>query len=46
MLSVEEALLQLREAERRRDDAAARMDEMLTELGYAKSEGRDSPRRT
>ena len=46
VLSVEEALMQLREAERRRDDAAARMDEMLTELGYAKSDGRDSPRRT
>ncbi len=37
VLSVEEALAQLREAERRRDEAAARMDELLAELGYAKS---------
>ncbi len=36
VLSVEEALVQLREAERKRDEAAARMDELLTELGYAK----------
>ena len=33
--SVEEALAQLREAEQRRDEAAARMDELLAELGYA-----------
>ena len=33
--SVEEALAQLREAERDRDEAAARMDELLAELGYA-----------
>ena len=33
--SVEEALEQLRVAERRRDEAAARMDELLVELGYA-----------
>jgi len=35
VLSVEEALAQLREAEQRRDEAAARMDELLVELGYA-----------
>ena len=35
VLSVEESLAQLREAERRRDEAAARMDEMLAGLGYA-----------
>ena len=34
VLSVEEALAQLREAERRRDDAVARMDKLLAELGY------------
>ena len=33
--SVEEALAQLREAERRRDEAAERMDKLLAELGYA-----------
>ena len=33
--SVEEALAQLRKAERRRDEAAARMDEQLAGLGYA-----------
>ncbi|MXY80386.1 MAG: SAM-dependent DNA methyltransferase [Chloroflexi bacterium] len=33
--SVGEALAALREAERRRDDAAARMDALLSELGYA-----------
>ena len=33
--SVEEALAQLREAERKRDEAAGRMDELLAELGYA-----------
>ncbi len=36
VLSVEEALAQLREAERKRDEAAARMDELLAELGYAR----------
>ncbi len=36
VLSVEDALAQLREAERKRDEAAARMDELLAELGYAK----------
>ena len=34
--SVEEALAQLREAERKRDEAAARMDELLAELGYGR----------
>ena len=34
--SVEEALASLREAERRRDEAAAHMDALLAELGYAK----------
>ena len=34
VLSVEEALAQLREAERRRDETAARMDTLLAELGY------------
>ena len=33
-LSVADALVQLREAERRRDEATARMDELLAELGY------------
>ena len=33
--SVEEALKPLREAEQRRDEAAARMDELLAGLGYA-----------
>ena len=36
VVSVEEALGQLREAERRRDEAVARMDELLAELGFAK----------
>ena len=34
--SVEEALKLLGEAEQRRDEAAARMDKLLTELGYAR----------
>ena len=34
VMSVEEALAQLREAERRRDEAVAKMDELLAELGY------------
>ena len=34
--SVEEALAQLREAERRRDEAVARMDKLLAELGYVR----------
>ena len=35
-MSVEDALAQLREAERKRDEAVARMNELLAELGYAK----------
>ena len=34
--SVEDALAQLREAERKRDEAATRMDELLVELGYGR----------
>ena len=34
VMSVEEALAQLRDAERRRDEAVARMDELLAELGF------------
>ena len=34
VMSVEEALAQLRKAERRRDEAVAKMDELLAELGY------------
>ena len=34
--SVEEALEQLREAERRRGEALAKMDELLAELGYSR----------
>ena len=36
VMSIEEALAQLREAERRRDEAVARMDELLAEMGYAR----------
>ncbi|MEZ4554192.1 MAG: class I SAM-dependent DNA methyltransferase [Dehalococcoidia bacterium] len=36
MPSVEDALARLRDAERRRDEAAARMDALLMELGYAR----------
>ena len=36
VMSVEDALSQLREAERRRDEAVARMDELLSELGYVR----------
>ena len=36
VMSVEDALAQLREAERKRDEAVARMNELLAELGYAK----------
>ena len=36
VMSVEDALAQLREAERKRDEAEARMDELLEELGFAK----------
>ena len=34
VMSVEDALAQLREAEQRRDAAVARMDDLLAELGY------------
>ena len=34
VMSVEDALAQLSEAERKRDEAVARMDELLVELGY------------
>ena len=34
VMPVVEALAQLREAERRRDEAVARMDELLAEMGY------------
>ena len=36
VMPVEEALAQLREAERRRDEAVARMDQLLAEMGYAR----------
>ena len=36
MLSVEEALAQLRDAGQRCDEAASRMDALLKELGYAR----------
>ena len=36
VMLVEEALAQLREAEIRRDEAVARMDELLAEMGYAR----------
>ena len=36
VMSVEDALAQLREAERRRDEAVAVMDKLLAEMGYAK----------
>ena len=36
VMSVEEALEQLREAELRRDEAVARMDELLAGMGYAR----------
>ena len=35
-MSVAEALARLREAERRRDEATARMDALLAELGYGR----------
>ena len=36
VMPVEEALAQLREAERRRDEAVTRMDQLLAEMGYAR----------
>ena len=35
VMSVEDALAQLREAERKRDDAVAKMNGLLAELGFA-----------
>ena len=37
VMSVAEALTQLREAERRRDEAAAKMNALLMEMGYAQN---------
>jgi len=36
VMSVQDALAQLREAERRRDEAVARMDELLAGMGYTR----------
>ncbi len=36
VMPVEDALAQLREAEQRRDEAVARMDGLLAEMGYAR----------
>ena len=36
VMSVEDALSQLRDAERRRDEAVAKMDALLAEMGYAR----------
>ena len=36
VMSVEDALARLREAERKREEAVAKMDKLLAELGYAK----------
>ena len=36
VMSVEDALAQLRDAERRRDEAVAKMDGLLAEMGYAR----------
>ena len=36
VMSVEVALAQLRDAERRRDEAVAKMDELLAEMGYVR----------
>ena len=35
-MSVEEALAQLREAERSRDEAVGRMDALLAEMGFSR----------
>ena len=37
VISVEDALTRLRDAERRRDEAVAKMDALLAELGFAKA---------
>ena len=36
VMSVEEALMQLRDAERRRDEAVSKMDALLREMGYVR----------
>ena len=36
VMSVADAMAQLREAEQRRDEASARMDALLAELGYSR----------
>ena len=36
VMSVDNALAQLREAERRREEAVARMDSLLAEMGYVR----------
>ena len=36
VMAVEDVLVQLREAERRRDEAVARMDGLLAEMGYVR----------
>ena len=36
VVSVEDALAQLRDAERRRDEAVAKMDELLAQMGYTR----------
>ena len=36
LMSVEDALAQLRDAEQRRDEAVAKMDNLLAEMGYAR----------
>ena len=36
VISVEEALTQLRDAERRRDEAVSKMDALLREMGYVR----------
>ena len=36
VMSIEDALAELREAERRRDEAVSKMDALLAEMGYAR----------
>ena len=36
VMSVEDALAELQDAEQRRDEAVAKMDKLLAELGYAR----------
>jgi hypothetical protein len=42
-VDIAEVLARLRAAERERDEAAKRMDELLAELGYARRAGRFRP---